>query len=374
MENLYDDIIARIMVVARNNAIAPRVVMNEQGSMGGRKGGTHDFVVLSDMVAQDIDPDNDNLAPQQTEKVVPVTLSNWKEVVFGISDKDLALMSVKNDYIPAKLESAAATLADAVSSEIYSHYKGVYGVAGVAGTAPFGTSVIEAQSATLTLMQQKAPVQRPNKSMVLDPVGYTNALGLDALQRADAYGSGNVIKSGLITQPVLGYLFQVDQNIPYHTRGAAGTILVNGAVSVGATTAGFDGATTKPAVGDIFTVAGDTQTYTVLSSTNLSGTATTVTFAPAALVGWADNAAVTFRNSHRVNLALLPEAIAHVQVPDTGMNIPGAGPVIRSWADDVSGCVFNLRLDGSAYKSSFRLSCLWGTKLIEPRFAVRVLG
>lgn len=59
----------------------------------------------------------------------------------------------------------------------------------------------------------------------------------------------------------------------------------------------MDGFTTKPAAGDIFTVAGDGQIYTVVSATNLVGTDSDVTFTPGlqkALPAVDGNEVVTF--------------------------------------------------------------------------------
>jgi hypothetical protein len=78
---------------------------------------------------------------------------------------------------------------------------------------------------------------------------------------------------------------------------AAGTILVDDpTVVIGDTTVHFDGITTLPAVGDVFTVAGDTQHYTIISTSVLTVADADFTFYPAAKVAWADNAAVTVKD------------------------------------------------------------------------------
>jgi hypothetical protein len=71
----------------------------------------------------------------------------------------------------------------------------------------------------------------------------------------------------------------LDYNFPLQ---AAGMPLLDAAIArpVGTTTLHMDGFTTKPGEGDLFTIAGDAQVYTVISSTALVGTDSDVTFAP----------------------------------------------------------------------------------------------
>lgn len=63
---------------------------------------------------------------------------------------------------------------------------------------------------------------------------------------------------------------------------AAGVPLLDAAIArpIGTTVLHMDGFTTKPANGDSFTIAGDTQVYEVVSATTLVGTDSDVTFRP----------------------------------------------------------------------------------------------
>ena len=96
------------------------------------------------------------------------------------------------------------------------------------------------------------------------------------------------------------------------TNAAVGSILVNGAVSVGATTANVDGTDHAAlTVGDTFTVAGDTQVYIV--KVDSGGT---ITFSPSAKAAWADNAAITTNN--------------FVELPITGGSMSESPDTVRS--------------------------------------------
>lgn len=67
-----------------------------------------------------------------------------------------------------------------------------------------------------------------------------------------------------------------------YPQTAAGSVRLDDSVAraAGLTVLHMDGFTTKPATGDIFTIAGDLQVYTVVSATNLVGTDSDVTFSP----------------------------------------------------------------------------------------------
>ena len=126
-----------------------------------------------------------------------------------------------------------------------------------------------------------------------------------------------------------------------------------------------------PVVGDIFTVAGDSQTYAVTAIAGL-----VVSFSPRSTAAWADNAAITFRAAHVVNLAFNPYAFAFASRPAARLNIPALqqGKVLATWVDDMTGVVLRLEIKDEYHQTGFYLSCLWGVELALPRFAMRIAG
>lgn len=80
---------------------------------------------------------------------------------------------------------------------------------------------------------------------------------------------------------------------------AAGTPLLDSSAlrPIGTAVLHMDGFTTKPGAGDLFTIAGDSQVYKVISATNLVGTDSDVSFSPglkSAIPAVDGNQAVTF--------------------------------------------------------------------------------
>jgi hypothetical protein len=93
---------------------------------------------------------------------------------------------------------------------------------------------------------------------------------------------------------------------------------------------------TAPVVGDVFTIAGNTQQYTVTSvTTGTPANATTVGISPALAADAADGAVVTFVASHVANLAFHREAFAFASRPMLDLETPGS--IIQPLVDDVSG-------------------------------------
>jgi hypothetical protein len=273
-------------------------------------------------------------------------------------------------YVPMFLANAAAAVADDISESILQQYTGVYGYAGTAGTTPFATSQVEIQAAKQILTEQRAPKQM--RQVVLDTSAYGNAVGLEAFRSALQYGSPEVVREGELIR-AYGFDWHEDLNVQDH-RNPNGTPVnwqLNGARPAGSTTATIDTGSNAPIVGDIFSVAGDPQTYAV---TAIAGN--NLTFAPRTTLAWADNAALTFRPAHTVNLAFHPMAFAFVSRPNAQLMLPELrqGKVVSTWVDDMTGVALKLVIQDEYHQTGFYLSCLWGTELVDARLVTRVAG
>lgn len=377
LEDLYDTIIAHAVTVVRANSIMPALVdRNVAGDLSVQGGQVNvditDPSTTSPVVPGPVPKGGERRGGRQ----VPVSLDFWEDSSFSLTDRDISSMSSNSAYIPRRLQESAIAVADRVDETILANYRGVYGFAGVAGITPFATTLAEAQDAIRVLADQKCPMRGLQKQIVLDTFGYTNALGLDVLQDASKSGSVVTLREGRIEE-ALNFGWHMDQNIPRHSTGAAGTPLVNGAGQTGNVLV-VDGLTAKPAEGDVFTVAGNSQTYVVLAATDLAGSQSVLSIAPAIAQAPADNAALTFKASHAVNLAFHPSAFAFASRVAAGIQLGDRGPVVRTWVDAVedggSGLVLTLRISPEHYQTSFYLSCMWGSRLIDARLATRIAG
>lgn len=365
LDKVVPQILAQGLMALRNANVMPRVVNSDYGIDARQKGATVEVPLPGSTTVRDVVPGATPVAaPDITPENAIITLDKWKEVPFRLTDKEM--MEAMEGTIPMQVSDAVGKLADQVNSDIFALYKEVYGFVGTAGTTPFGSNTSEATAARKTLSNQKAPMNP--RYFVIDPDAEANALDLRAFQDASFSGSAAAIQEGQINRK-LGFTWAADQQVPTHTAGGGSGWLVNsGSVAVGDSSVAIDTGSGDPVVGDIFTVAGDTQTYTV---TSYSGG--TMGFSPAAKVAWADNAAITFKASHVSNLAFHRDAFAFASRP-LADSANGLGSIIQSAVDPVSGISLRLEVSRQHKQTNWSFDILYGVKTIRPELAVRVAG
>ncbi len=362
-------LLAQGLIALRQTIVMPRIVNTGYSALAGSKGSTIDVPIASAVTVQDVTAAaTPPSTASQTPTSVSIPLDKWKEAPFYLDDKDM--LQAMNGFIPLQAAEAIKSLANQVDTDILANYVDLFGFAGVAGTTPFAVDTSEHVQARKILNKQLCP--KDNRFVVLDPDAEGNALMLRAFQDASFGGGDGVIVNGQIGRK-MGALWLMSQNIPSHTLGAAGTVLVDQAdVEVGDTTVHFDGLTTKASAGDVFTVAGDTQTYKVTSATDLSGTDGDMVFYPAAKVAWANDAAVTFKASHVVNLEIHRDCFAFANRPleTTGMGLGN----FQSVVDPESGLTLRLEVTREHKRTRFSYDMLYGSKCVRKELGCRLAG
>lgn len=365
LTNVTPQLLAQGLMALRKATILPRLVNTDYSNVAAAKGSTIDVPIPSAISATAVTaaitpPANTDVSPT----TVAIALDKWYEAAFYLTDKELG--QVIAGHIPMQASEAVKALAEQLNSDLFAEYKGVYGYVGTAATTPFASDTTAATAARKTLNTQLAPLSP--RFTVLDPDAEANALDLRAFQDASFRGDAAGIVEGQIGRK-LGFDFFMDQQVPTHTTTAAGTITVDDAAhAAGASTITWDGGGTAPAAGDVFTAAGDTQTYTVVSST-----ATVITHSPVGQVALADDAALTFKASHVVNLAAHRDAFALAIRP---LEAPGdgLGNIIESAVDPVSGLALRLEVSRQHKQTRWSFDILYGVKLVRAALACRVAG
>lgn len=374
--DIVDKIFARGLLALRQNAITPRLINTDWGTEVAEQGDTIDVPIPSAVTVDDVTPGptppaGNNVAPTK----VQITLDKWKKSDMHVTDKEAREIAVGARDL--QLSEHLKALANQVDNDVLALYKGIYGYAGVAGTTPFASSLAEAIAADKVLNDQLAPIDP--RRMLLGTAAKANALANRAIQDASFKRSGeDTLRTGDIGE-ILGFLWAMNQNIPTHTTGAAGTPLLDDSVAraVGLKTLHMDGFTTKPSVGDVFTIAGDSQTYTVTAATDLAGTDSDVSFEPglAVAIPAADgNEAVTFKASHVVNVAFHRDAFAlatRTLGPADGFM---GGNIMRTAVDPVSGLTLTLEVSREYARTKYQWRILYGVKLVRAQLACRVAG
>lgn len=393
LKDVMPKILAQSLITLRENAVMPRLVNSSYSTQAAQKGEIIQVPVGSKVQAQDVVPgptsQNTNDIEPETR---PIVLNRWKEAAFSLSDKELH--EVMDGVIPLQVEEAAKSLANAVDADLLSHYAKTYHFSGAPGTTPFAASLNDAVGVRKLLNKGLAPIR--DRRLALDLDAEANAILLHTGNNNLASEASTVITEGMIGRR-LGFDWYMDQLMPFHTAGDilpkdATTIVTTGAPVSTTTpdasdpqlhnprtinTIALDTITSGGVVaGDLFKVAGDEQTYVVTAPATSAGGAMTVQFSPAPVTPWATGTAVEFIDSHAVNLGFHRDAI--------GLAIrPLAGSMIQSefrnsykmtMRDPISGIPLRLEIKEEHKRLRYALDILWGSSMLRPENAVRLLG
>jgi hypothetical protein len=358
------------LLALREMAVMPRLVNRAYETTAGGKGSTVTISVPSPRTAYDIAPSATPPATSDFELTArEIACDKHKGSDFYMTDKDL--VSVENQVIPMAASEAIRAIANVVNSDLLNVYKQSYGFTGTPGTAPFTSpspGIDSAVQARRRLRDQLCPIDN-RLTFALDPAAEAAALGLPAFNQVQNSGTNDVIVEGDLGRR-FGFNYNVVQDLPYHTAGTGAGYLVNQVGhAVGATTVTVDTGTGTLLDGDLFTVAGSSQQFRVVS---LVGA--TLSYLPKAKTAFADNAAITKVASHQVNLAFHPLAIAFVNKPLQDSDTDGLGSRIGSAVDAISGLVLRLEVSRQNKRTRYEYDILYGYQVIRPEFFCRVLG
>jgi hypothetical protein len=248
----------------------------------------------------------------------------------------------------------------------------IYGYVGTAGTTPFST-ISDVVNARAGLNRQLAPMN--SRRLVINPDAEANALQIQALSDLERTGDADVKIEGMLGRK-FGFDFFQSTNVRSHTAGTAGSITVASTTAAGAATIDLIGSVGGTlVVGDIFSVAGNTQTYVVTAAATLSGTKAAVSISPPLVAIASSGADVAKRASHVVNLAFQREAFAFVNRPLAGAgNGNELGTMISQLTDPVTGLTMRMEVSRQNRQERFAMDVLYGAKTIRPQFGVRVAG
>ena len=359
-------LLAQGVLALRENAKMPMLVNRSYDALAGAKGSTIDVPVPSAISATSVTPGpTPPSSVDSTPTSVPIVMNRWKEAVFHMTDQNIA--EAMDGFVPMQVTSAIKALANEIDVFILGLGAKFYGYTGTAGTDPFADgTVIDATLPRKTLSNQLAPID--DRRFVFNADAEANALLIRAFQDMSFSGSAAGIIEGQVNRK-LGFDFFMDQNVPTHTAGTGASILVNDAsTAVGQKVIPADGGTGTILVGDIVTFAGDSQTYVVTSAL----AAGAFSIEPGLQVAVADNAAITLKASHPLNLAFHRDAIAFATRPLQNSNHPAS--LFQSAVDSVSGLVLRLEVTREHRQDKYAFDVLYGAEVIRRELGTRVAG
>jgi len=374
--NVLQTAVSMTLKALRDRIVLARIANREvEGDLSGgvKKNATVNVAIPAAIAARAVTP---NVVPPAVTTItptsIPVTLSDWYEGAFAVDDK--AVVQIGNGVVPWQLTEAAKGVANQIESSLFSKCElGFYNYVGVAGTAPFQTGPDEYLDALA--LAETALMDPENRHVVLNPIAYTNALGLAQIQNAAWRGNPGTIQSGKIGE-VLGAMWDQSTLVPTHTAGTwtnAGT--TTGTNAAGQGVVNLTGGTGSLLVGDIITFAGaDTQTYVVLAGTGTAPT-TAITVGPNLVTAKSSTEVVTVKASHRMNLLIQPNALAFAMAPMAEAAQTATARMNTATAiDEESGLALTLKVSEQYFQTQWSLSALWGSAVVRPQFGVRIGG
>jgi hypothetical protein len=373
----------------------PRIVNSDYSSEAAQKGSIIHVPVPSAMTTADVVPAAfSQSTPDFTQNTVPIPLNNWKESAFLLTDKEIMEIN-EGQSVNMQVVEAARAIANDIDRSILNLYRGVWNYAGAAGTTPFATTLGAALDARKVLNNNNAPLN--DRRIVLGVDAEANALGLPAFQQYLQAGTDVTIREGQIGRK-LGMDWYMDQNMPNHTKGTMATatttavpqtVTTNDAsnpvqhnprvtYTVACDTAG-NAATLV--VGDVFTAAGDNQTYVVTAAATSGASATpsaqtvTVQFQPAPKVAWSAGTVLTFRANRAVNLVFHRDAFALAVRPleQSALDMELGGNMM-TMIDPLTGIPLRLEVRREHKRVRWSLDALWGVGLVRPEVACVLAG
>lgn len=375
MANDFDAIlgrlVARTLPVLRQSAIMPRLVTRMPEFNAGGFGSTVDVPMSSAVTVSDVTPGYAPTAPtnDMAPSFIQVTVDQWKEASFGLSDKEILEIGNSADYLPRQVEQAIKSLANNVDTFIYTALKkGVPYSAGTAGTTPFDTDVRAYTDARKVLNRNLAPMD--GRNVVIDVDAEANAINLRAFQDASWRGNGQVMATGQLG-PALGANWFSTQNIPTHTFSSATGYQSAAAALAGAGSVAIDTGTGTYAAGDVIKFAADSEPYAVISHA-----AGILSVAPNFRVNIPDNNAITNQftggGSAVLNWLIHPDVFAFASRP---LQTPeGFGVQFKNVVDPVTGLAFRLEVERQHKQIKWSFDILFGGRVVIPEFGVRIYG
>lgn len=329
--------------------------------------------------------DRANIAKPTTSRV-ELKLDYWPSVHWDIGDDED--YSVGRSAYGAVARTYGEALGDIVESCLF--YELAQAVGGNT-TGTTGTTAYSASNTDTILSTRQKLVERDADRgalvTVLTPAACSRLLGNDDFNRADSRG-GEGVETGRTAMlgTKFGFRFYESNNIPKQNIAHSGNGALVGAHAVGSTSIAVDGFNAAGVFGgELLTIGG--KTYAVRDTDHSGmdfsdiGTGRKIIPASGTLhldrgleAAGGDNAVVTRGAAHYNNWAFDPVGLAFAMRPTAPPLSTGAGTDVGSWTDPETGFSLTLERSRVEHGTRFKLSCLFGVRVVWPELIQRVLS
>ncbi len=325
-----------------------------------------------------------NTTAQDTlTETVQISLTDWREVKFALTDKELSYTGER--IIQDHIRPASVALADYIDQQLCQLFLGIPWVYALTMNASTAAVIGDVTVPRRLLFDNAVPMD--DLHYMVSGVGEQQLLGFANFSQWQGSGQAGVdtqLRGSIGTR--YGMEFFANQNTPTYTSSTiadvAGAINNGAGYAKGISTINFDGVSANAAFkkGDTFVLSTHSQRYVLTADVTADGTgaATGAAISPPLAVAVADNVVMTFGGStgagntttqclafHRGAFA-----IAFAPLATIGEEL---GAKIAIATDPITGLSLRSRVYYMPDISEVRvcLDVLFGVKVLNPNMAVR---
>ena len=293
---------------------------------------------------------------------------SWSGEDIMAVDKGPGYLTIQQDQIAQALRTAVNEVEADIAAAASAGASRAFGA--TADTAPLISDFSQAKK---ILDDNGAPGS--DRHAILSTAGGVAVRGYSNLFKVNEGGDTTLLRQGQLGD-LYGFALRESAQVVRPTAGGMTGALVNGALSIGATSIVFDTGTvntTGIVAGDIITIAGDSNKYVV--ATGLAAASGTITIAaPGLLKAAADNAAITvFGTSSRNCLFSRNAIVLATRLPA----IPPQGDMAidrQVITDPRTGLSFELAMYPGYRMNTYHVSIAWGITVFKPEHLAIIIG
>lgn len=382
MANVLTDLAADIYkaadVVSRElTGIIPSVLINADGSERVAKGDTVRSHFTRQATAVDSTPAM--TIPEGTDQTVDnktATISKSRAVQIPWTGEDIKHVNNGSGFETIygdQIAQAMRTLTNEMEADLWAEaYTNASRAIGTAGTTPFGSNFDLLADARKILVDNGAPINDRQSTLVLNTAAGANLRKLAQLQKANEAGNDILLRQGELLD-LQGLMLKESAGVGLHTAGTGSGYLVNDAsLAVGDTVIAADTGTGTILAGDVVTFDSDSDNSYVVTEA-LSGGSFTIG-GPGLRVAIPENDPITVVGNATKNIAFHRNAIELIARPEAQPQGGDAAVDAMMVQDPRSGLPFELRVYKGYKKAMFEVGLAWGTKAWLDKFIVQVNG
>lgn len=240
---------------------------------------------------------------------------------------------------------------------------------GTAGTTPFGTAADMTDLSNVYKILDDNGAPKSDRHLIINTAASANLRGKQSqLFKVNESGTDALLRRGEIGN-LMGFGLHESAQVQSTTAGTGASYLLNGALSVGATTVTVDTGSGTILAGDIVTIG----SHKYVVATALSGGSFTIN-APGIQAAAADNLAITVSGTSARNIAHSRNSILLATrlpaIPEEGDQASDRTVV----TDPNSGLSFEFAVYPGYRMNVYHVSLAWGVKVIKPEHVAVLLG